>query len=356
MPVPLFVVSHTVRGTCTVGFRDTDGATARTVTVPEGVYWTDPVYGTDVRTDYCLASKVFSLINTADASSDLAKTVVFAATSTATLDDQPYVEYGDLNYIAGPDLRITPSTSNAAGVEVLTRLGFNPSASTDINAAASAPVTVAHGYWWPRDRQERNTSWVERKDVIGSTLRGIGGYAWPYTLGDIGRSRTVVLEAVDRRWVDDEVGYANSGVEDVAGDLRDISCFNLMWRWAARGELVRVYSDVTATRTYITSAITSTSTSCVVDSATGITDGSVIWIDGEKVIVNGIAGTTLTLIRPFAVAHPAGSPVSTAHVATYALAQDGGNINASIYEPVRRGPAIPTYDMEISLVRATWEV
>jgi len=313
------------------------------------------VYGLDVRTDYCLASKVFNLINTADAASDLAKTSITAPTSSATLTNQPGAEYGDAQFgVHGGTLRITPSTSNAAGVEVLARLGFNPSAFTDIDSATSKPVTVAHGYWWPRDRQERNASWVERKDVIGSTLRGIGGYAWPYTMGDIGRSRTVVLEAVDRVWADDEIGYINSGIEDVG--TQDPSCFNLMWRWAARGELVRVYSDATATRTYITSAITSTSTSCVVDSDTGITDGAVIWIDGEKVIVNGIAGTTLTLIRPFAVAHPAGSPASTAHVATYALAQDGGNINASIYEPVRRGPAIPTYDMEISLVRATWEV
>jgi len=321
------------------------------VTLPEGVYWTDPVYG---RADlpYCLASALFALINAADGDAVLTKAAAPNPTTGSTLIAPPAYEYEDTTYSAPNALRVTPSTANTAGREVLTRLGFPPGTETDF--APFRGPGVVHGFWWPRDRQERNASWVERKSTMGSVLRSPSGLAYPYTVGGIGKTRNVVLERVQRDWVENETGKINTGFDDDLSALADTSCFTLFWQWAARGELVRVYSDTSAPRTYLTSAMTATDTTCVVAGATGLAEGVVIWIDGEKCIISGVAGVTLTVIRPEPVAHPAGAPVSTAHVATYALADDGGNVNQLDFMPQRVAPAVPYYDMDIALVRARW--
>lgn len=347
MPVPLLVASHTVRGTCTVGFnRATDGV-ADTITVPEGIYWNDPIYGSSVSLAYSLQGKVASLMNTEEGASvwtinpsGAGGIVEWQETEASVLSD------------------ITPATCNAEGKRILQRLGLSPSTVSTPDGSGYFSGGFPHGLWDTHNgngqyRQERNVTFPGVQRERGGVLVGFSGRAWPATVGTEEERRVITLEAVPRVAVRDEVEAVNRGTE---GDDTDRTLYTLFWKWASRGELVRVYSDRSATKTYVTAAVTATATTISVASGTGLADDEVIWVDGERMYIRSGGGTsTLTVERPEPVTHPAGAPVSDAHVATYALDADGGNVNLLDFAPVRRGYNNPYYDVEIALVRATWE-
>lgn len=342
--VPILVCSHTVRGTCTIGFTRTNGV-ADTFTLPEGLYWPDPVYFASVSLAYSLQGKVGALMNVEEGG------------TVWTI--QPTGPHGLVEWTesaGGALAAITPATCNAEGRRVLQRLGLSPSTASAISGTFSGGFP--HGIWSPDwgglyTRRERTFSVPERRRERGGTLVGFSGRAWPATIGANERRRTIQLSTLDRRLVRNELGTINVGTE---GDDADGTLETLFWRWASRGELVRVYSDSTATKTYVTAAVTAAATSISVQSGTGLADDEVIWVDGEQMlIVSGGGTTTLTVERPDAEAHPAGSPVSDAHVATYCLDMDGGNVTLLDFAPERRSASSPFYDVSIALVRATWD-
>jgi hypothetical protein len=212
---------------------------------------------------------------------------------------------------------ITPSTCNAEGKRVLQRLGLSPSTSTLVNGTYDGGFP--HGTWSPDwngqyTRRERTFSVPERRRERGGTLVGFSGRAWPSTIGANERRRAIILSTLDRRLVRNETGAINVGLD---GTDNDGTLETLFWRWASRGELVRVYSAASAAKTYVTAAVTADAASISVASGVGLSNGEVIWLDGEQMKVTAGGGTgTLTVERPDPEEHPAGSPVSDAHVAT----------------------------------------
>jgi len=343
MPVPLLVCSHTVRGTCTIGWTGAQTSSPETTTLPVGVYWNDPIYGTSKTLAYSLQGKVAALMDVEEGGSIW----------TITPNPPPFIGFWDEAAGFGGGT-ITPATCNAEGKRVLQRLGLSPSTSTLVNGTYD--TGFYHGIWSPYDgtnsRKERNTSFPDVPRERGGALIGFNRRSWPATIGTGSGSRVIVLDTVWRDLVRDEVGRVNRGTDSDS----DHTLFTLFWKWASRGEFVRVYSDKDATKTYVTAAVTAAATSISVASGTGIANDDVIWLDGERMLVTSGGGTTtLTVERPAAVAHPAGAPVSKAPVATYTLATDGGNVNLTMFEPERRRTSSPFYNVAIALVGATWE-
>ena len=350
MPVPLLVASHTVRGTCTVGFNRAGDGVADTITVPEGLYWNDPIYGSSIALAYSLQGKVGSLLDTEEGAT------VWTIAPSGAGGSGGFVTWTETEGTGLSD--ITPATCNAEGKRILQRLGLSPSRVTTPVAGVwdgGAP----EGLWDTGDnggnyRAERNVTFPGMQRERGGVLVGFSGRAWPATVGTEEERRVIMLEAVPRVAVRDEVGAVNIGANGGPND--DYTLFTLFWRWASRGELVRVYSDKDATKTYVTAAVTESATTISVASGTGLANDEVIWVDGERMlIISGGGSGTLTVERPNATTHPAGAPVSDAHVATYALDADGGNVNLLDFAPVRRAHNDPRYDVEIALVRAKWE-
>ncbi len=356
MGVPLIIASHTVNAGCTVGIRETDGVTSSTITVPRGFYWLDPTYGTTDGGENVpcnLARVLRGLLLALDAAIDLDPSYG-VATSIATLGNTPNLELINQAYGGpGAEFEFLPSTSSAEGKRLLGRFGLNTTIATEVSA--SVVIGPPAGIWWPGARAERNISHPGVPSIIGSVFTGGGGAAFPHTVGDPMVRRMLTLETVERDRVQDEYGRINSGVEDEASDVRDYTFRTLIWDWARRAELLRIYSDATAYRSCITTALDAETDTVDMTDTSGVGSGFVHWIDGEKVLVIGKTGTTLTIKRPNPVAHPAGAPISSAHVGTYALAPTGGNINQLVFNPARNSYNSPNYGMEIALIETSWE-
>jgi hypothetical protein len=127
-----------------------------------------------------------------------------------------------------------------------------------------------------------------------------------------------------------------------------------IWTPASTGEKIRYYKNVNATRTYLTVALTATATSCTLASTTGIVAGETIWIDGEPAYVQTVSsGTVLALVRHEPVAHAIYSPVSDDFVATYILANSGGDASMEGYFPQQRAPNQDRWDFDVVLEAAT---
>lgn len=190
----------------------------------------------------------------------------------------------------------------------------------------------------------------EKSEGFGAVVRLGGGAVYTGDLGEPLLRRTVVLEALPGGFVNRRQGaYDFTG----AGES-DQSFEHLVWRWASRGELVRYYADRGATNNYLASAMTATASSCTLASGTGFAAGGHVCVDGEWMGITNVAGAVLTVTRHNPVAHPKYAPASTDFVGTYAMAMDGGNINARQFAPSRRAPNQDRWDMEIALVRASW--
>jgi hypothetical protein len=332
-----------------VGFNRAGDGAADTITVPEGLYWNDPVYGGSQLT-YSLQGRVAALMDAEEGAAYWTVSPTGAGGSSGIVS---WTETVELNLSD-----ITPATCNAEGKRVLQRLGLSPSRVTT-PFEGSWDGGAPEGLWDTGDnngnyRAERNVTFPGVQRERGGVLVGFSGRAWPATVGAEEERRVITLEAVPRVAVRDEVGAVNVGYS--GGPSDDFTLYTLFWRWASRGELVRVYSDKDATKTYVTSAVTEAATTISVASGTGLANDDVIWVDGERMlIISGGGTTTLTVERPNATTHSAGAPVSDAHVATYALDADGGNVNLLDFAPVRRAYNDPRYDVEIALVRAKWE-
>jgi hypothetical protein len=335
---PLFCASHTVRGTCTIGTLDGAGAND-TVTLAEGVYWSDPKtvgHATE------LLTQVNALIEAGDGGSF----GMSAAYNAQTLGR--YTTTWEAASSSSGKFR--PAGANTEGLRVYQRLGVSRtrnSTNTFFQVVEGGPP---FGVWAPGNRAELLPSWTH-DDIsnAASTVPSLAGKAWTFSTGQPARRRLIELNQVDRAYVVAEAGEINVG--DVDED-NDYSFKTLMWPYLSRGEMVRVYSDRDATTTYLTADVSATATTFPVGSGTGIADGDTVWLDGEKAwVISGGGTSTLTVERPDAWAHDAGAPVSKAHVATYVLDSDGGNINIGGFTPRRRAANQPRYDLAIALMQ-----
>lgn len=335
---PLFCASHTVRGTCTLGTIDGTGANS-TVTIPEGVYWTD------VATQGHAASNLWSKVNAlidADDGGAYGMSVTCSAQSLGR-----YSMSWDASISSSGKFR--PAGANAEGLRVYQRLGVSRTTNSPVTFFQTVEGGPPYGVWTPGNRAEVMPSWTHTQGNSGTSGEAWGGKAWTFSVGEPSKRRLIQLNQVDRGRVKIEDGSINIG--DVDTD-NDYSFETLLWPYLARGEMVRVYSDRDVTATYLTSDVTATATTLPIALGTGIANGDTIWLDGERIyVVSGGGTSTLTVERPDPWAHDAGAPLSLAHVATYVLDEDGGDVNIRGFTSQRRGSNQTRYDMSIALVQ-----
>lgn len=342
---PLLVASHTVRGTCTLGY--TDGGN-QTVTIPEGVYWTDPLVGfigSPFSGTVDLAGQIGYLISTAS-TPDVLDAVYSSPSSNGT---------SKLAWSSTMTSTLRPAGANTEGLRVYQRIGASRSAASP-DMSGTYDAGLVHGVWGPDTRPERDmASWAQGPvEGLGVVNRGFDGVAWAHSVGQPIRRRMMRFELVPAAFTRNETGLRNIGVDATDNDT---TFETLMWNYLAAGEMVRVYSDRNATVLYLTAAMTATATTAAVsNSGSGISNGETIWIDGEQCyVISGGGTSTLTLDRPAPVPHPIYAPVSDAHVATYVLDNDGGNAGIGLLDVTRRAYNNPRYDIEIPLIETRWE-
>lgn len=333
-------VSQTVKGTATINLYD--GTTAFNITIPEGVYWCDPVYGT------MATSAAPSLYG------QFAYQINANVTLSCTIDGVDTAGPAAYNF-KGVDYNITggaaavyarPANCTTEGIRLLKALSlgaFKTATST------SYPAGFMEGFWRPN--QGEYGSQQEQYESMSGTVRSFSGVAYGFRIGNQLRKRVIRFSGLPQAlvWSSGVVQYGWGAT------IGDFSFESNIWKYASRGESVRVYDDESATHTYLSAAMTATAVSASVASGSGISDNTMIWIDGEQVYVEGGGGTTtLTVARPNPVAHSAYAPVSTDRVATYLLDNDGGQASMGEYAASRRAYNQTRYDLDVPLVRTVF--
>jgi hypothetical protein len=322
------------------------GGGASTITVPAGRYWNDPSISTSAASS--------DTINALDQLAYLvlgygAGTVGLYASGSVSVSGLTVVPKVAALFMSGADtLQIL--ASNAATTDIgrkfLEYLGWDWYTDT---AASNTPTAQGWAAYFRSPLAESGNT-DEMSESMSAVVRLGGGGVYTADLGDPLVSRVVSLAALPGRLVNQrEPGADNSS------DSADSLAFRkLVWRWASRGELIRYYADSASTITGLSAALAKNANTCTVLSASGISAGTAICIDGEWCEVTNVASTTLTLLRAQPVAHPKYAPVSTDFVGTYALDTDGGNVNMRSFKPSRRAVNQDRWDMDIPLVRAVW--
>lgn len=331
--IPQFCVSHTVRGTCTVGLNSTsDGA--KTVTVPAGTYWIDPMMtvnftnGDDRRLHMVLGALIDTALGAATTWSLAATTPAGFYNLKATFQSQPL------------DFRFTPSTCNDEGKRLLASLGVNPYADEPAaNPASPASVTWG-GYartWCPTRGDAENVDETDHEGYgITVPLAGASGAA--FSTGKPRRGRMCNFTVLPAYLVVPSSTYPGA---DFMG---------MVWTALSQGEAVRYYAANTCTVTRLDGTITATAGTFIPGSVSGLnTTGQVLWIEGEPMVVASESGGIITARRnpTLAITHASFIPVASDFVAEYVLNKSAmGGIN-----PVRRSPKGSFWDLTFGLTR-----
>lgn len=334
---PRLALSHTVKGSCVVQV-----TTHGLLTIPEGVYWTDYVHGgvesigTDLHGKFTAA--LDALVAGSDTQFSYDNTVGKWGIRTVSTHAIT-LEFGNAN-----------TTEEAR--RMAKRLGFNALRTSDpLDGSVTDLAGLIEGHW-DCPRAEFSKLQEDQDKGNAATSEAYTGYTYGFRLGDNLTRYLLRFQSVPESYV-----YARGQVQggaDVGGYPYDLSFESRAYQYLRRGEMVRLYADAAATATFITGAMTKTSTSAVVQSGTGISIGDTIWIDGESMWVENKVGTTLTVVRANPEAHPAGAPVSKDFVGTYVLDTDGGNVNMQEFAPARRAHNQTRYDLDIALRRTRW--
>jgi hypothetical protein len=274
-----------------------------------------------------------------DATTESAGRVISGVTNSNTYNSFT-MDPGESGGVQGLD-----ALTDTNGKRFLLYMGWNP--YVDQANAEPCDAQGCRAEWTTRPEA---SDVDERKEGFGSVVRLGGGAVYTGDIGEPLVTRVVSLESVPGGFV-----HKREGTFDENGPgSGDCSFEYLVWGWAARGELVRYYADRSANNTWTTTAMTTASQTFDINTTTGVSTGGHVCVDGEWMGVANVAGNTVTVRRSNPVAHPKYAPASTDFVGTYALAMDGGNINARRFAPSRRAPNQDRWDMEISLVRASW--
>ena len=267
------------------------------------------------------------------------------------LDYENFGTAAQLNWTCLEACRVEMSHANvtAQGRLIARRIGVDPATNYPFTKASTWSSMLVGG-WWKSPRGENGNIREPSGGMTGSVVLSDDGTAYTTFTGDSVRRRTVVLGNMPAV----EVMSLSPGWPISEDTYTDDSWQTIMQEWLDRGELVRYWADSTATRRYITAAVTITSTTITFDSNTGISANVPLCVNGEWILPLSIsAGTTWNVRRRKPAAHAKYAPASPAFVATYALDDDGGNINRGGFSPSVRALANIRYDMEIALVRAT---
>lgn len=340
--IPDFCCSHTVKGTASIQMNG--GTYTGDITIPEGVYWTDPIYGTS-DTPPNLGPRVVREIDNANASA--------TSIDNYNVNQQVYDTY-TLCDDAVVSLDFGHANTNAEGRRIAKRIGLNPIGLTATfdNSGNERFHGMTEGYWYQPSREEASKLQEDQDDGNAGYSESDSGFGFTFRMGNPARSYLFAMRSVPETYVWSR-GQVQTGY-NTASYPYDISFEARVWQYLARGEMVRIYTDRSATRTYTTGSMSTTTTAITVYSGTGISIGDKVCIDGEWCYVINKVGTTLTLYRDNPVSHPAYAPLSKDFVATYCLATDGGNVNLRSYRPARRALNQARYDLDIALRRTRW--
>lgn len=330
-----------VTGTTNINFLG--NITSYTVSIPQGTYWNDPIYSSVTASDNPDAlGQLRYLIDAIDTGA------TYTSAWVAPTVDGDFNCYKD-NYIsrsAGTfNIRGSNAGTNTAGQRFLRFVGYDGGSDygsftvnyPNMGTAIYDPLRGESG-----DMEETSTG-------FGTTGRTVGGVAYGYDVGAPLLSRMITMTMPGKN-----VRRRANSASPSAYVMTDFE--SLMWPWLSRGNPVRYYADgkTAANSTYLTAAMTATSTTCTTSAVLPTSYRAQICIDGEWCRVQAGAGTTtLTLLRDQPVAHGAYAPISTDFVGTYVLAQSGGNINMRGFNPSRRAVNQDRYDMAIALDRTT---
>lgn len=339
---PLLCVSHTVSGTATCVIYG-DGA-ERTITVPEGRYWTDPVY---------------SGMTSASDAPDLATQIVYLVEAITGNDWN--VQYSSASVPAGIGYQMEVIATGAAqwqtrgghasttepGRKVLARLGWNRLAN-DPSSGPGDDVTpdndIVVGIWY----QGRGVVASDEEDQTGfaGVNHSADRTAYAHVFGSPLRSVRLSFGAVTGTLARKRA--LTSGY--------DVSFERHIAEFLLQGEAVRYYADQAAQHRFVTAAVSATDTSISLSSAISsgtLPNGAMFWLDGERMrLKSGQGTTTLTVWRPEPVAHVKYSPLSTDFVCTYVADAEGGESSIEHFFPKRRAVNQDRWDITASLVRA----
>jgi len=337
---PVLLPSCTITSSGAIRVYDSGGGgTEATITIPAGRYWTYPGGSVIEASDSIDAVGLFAYLWDAAYGGQAAEPQNAGPTYLGATGYffQNLVSSGSAVYAAS-------ANTTANGRTLLTYMGWDP--RTSQGAAANV------------EAQGLRTEWAllpesgdvdEKSEGFGAVVRLGGGAVFTGDLGEPMLRRTITLDGIPGGFVN-----RRQSASDTSTAQMDASFEHLVWRWAAKGEMVRYYADRSATNAYLTAALTSTAVTCSV-STTSFANGQSICIDGEWVGVTSGGGTAnLTITRHNGVAHSKYAPVSSDFVGTYVLAVDGGNINMRQFDPSRRAVNQDRWDMEIALVRTSW--
>jgi len=347
--LPALVAGITVP-TGGAAIRYTSTAGAATVTVPAGTYWADMVLGAIKAIDSaCALGQLAYLIDTADTGSTYTaqyNAELGSAVATEQGWDGFDFRYSTLTRAAGVvQLLPTNAATTAAGKRFLEALGF----ASFVDSASAAGINgLGMIPFWASTRGETGDV-DEFDDAFAATVRAYGGVAYGFQFGRPLARRIVTLDAVPGSVARMRVGRFSS-----AADGADPSLEGLIWERVMRGEPLRYYADPSVAAAYLSSGMTATQSTAVLDSATGFAAGDTIWIDGERCFITSTASApTIDIQREqrWATTHAKYSPVSQDFVGTYHVDEDGGNCNALGFKPERRGINQDRWDIEIPLVR-----
>lgn len=345
---PRICMGITVTGTATI--RTALATVGTNITIPEGTYWADPVYGANA--DYT-SSTVHTIsaigILTAMITADGTDAGVYTAAMTSAAAEAEFIpRYSQIGRSASTVQILAANAANTtAGRRFLRFLGWD----TLTDQAAAATILgqyVAASYDVQRGE---SGSPDEEADGFGATMRTGSGFSYAYDVGAPLLSRMVTFKGLRAESVKRRLGVPSI----TTGGLVTWDFETLMWPWLSRGSPCRYYANTSATATYLTAALTATAVTASVNSGTGIANNTALCIDGEWVYVtSGGTTTTLTIRRDNPIAHPIYAPCSTDFVGTYVLGQSGGNVNMRGFKPERRSEGDDRWDVTIALDRTNW--
>lgn len=359
---PAIACSHTVSGTATLRFYN--GTTEYYVTIPEGVYWTDPlIYGgfLDSVTDspdlvgrlckamtdrVSSASYVYTsgTNNSPDALGNPAYYSIFNDGATGTLA----FRMGSV---------VTPNPITDAGRLIARRIGINqlatdPTSSPAVDYTASAYM---HGYL--------NMLRGECVDLDGTWLgwgvanQALSNKTYGGSRGEPSGRKVLCFDALPRVQSRKRIATAPT-----ASTNPDVSFESAIWYWLSLGESIHYYSDIGKDTGFLKVAMAKNDVTLTIDQFSlsvfgAVATGDMLCVDGENMRVQSAAAPSggnivVTVYRREPVAHAKYAPIAkNAICGTFRLDRSGGNVSLEKFMPKRRAAWEDFWDYEIPLMQ-----
>ncbi len=321
------------------------------VSLAAGRYWFDPIYTNNATMksadSICALGRFAYELDTADTSQSYANAeYVNIGSQTSGCIYNALIDPSGTNFSVYPNHANTTATGRA----FLSTIGYSFLANTTNAALQWNELGSAVPVWVPARGEDGDLD--EGETNYANAIRTYSGYSYSTVSALPTKSRVASWRLSAAAVMSRASRYSNLG----SAYAQDQSFQGVMWPLLNRGELVRYWSNTSATlNTFLTTAMTASSVTAVVASYTGLAEGMSLCVDGEWMTVLATPGsTTVSVERLNPIAHPKYAPVSTDFVGTYQLSQDGGNVNLGGFNPERVAVNQDRWDISIGLTRALW--